>query len=101
MHAYSVNLERRNRPIWIMVAISISIATGLTAIFSGLKEPWNLIKFGIPSASFLFLLIYQLFDRALWKLGLFRFIFQIHEPDISGEWEGIIKFRLTVKTQRW
>jgi len=100
MHSYNVNLERRNRPIWLMVALSISVVTGLTAIVAGLEEPWTLMKYGIPSASLLFLLIYQLFDKVLWKVGVFRFIFQIHEPDISGHWEGTLKSSVNGKDSR-
>ena len=95
MHAYSVNLERRNRPIWALVLISVTIASLQSAVFEDITKLWPALKSVLPSASLIFFVLYLLFDKFFWKFGFVRFFFQINEPDISGEWQGNLKSSAT------
>ncbi|MBS1960497.1 MAG: hypothetical protein JST80_13550 [Bdellovibrionales bacterium] len=91
VHSYSVNLERRNRPIWTLVIISAGIASVQTAFFEDLTKLWPSLRSVLPTASLIFFVLYFLFDRFFWKWRWVRFFFQISEPDISGEWHGTLK----------
>jgi hypothetical protein len=92
MHSYQIDVDKRNKPLWVMCGM----ATIITALASGWLNSFEInsvIKNFIPapSAFFIFLIIYWVFNNWLWQWPLFRWCFAISEPNLSGRWKGQLK----------
>lgn len=92
MHAYQVDVDKRNKPLWTMMGIA-SITAAVLVGWINAQEIHPAIKNFVPapSAFVIFLLIYLLFDKWLWKLTPTRWFFSICEPNLSGTWKGKLK----------
>ncbi len=110
MHSYQTDVDKRNKPLWWMMGIATVITATLSNWLNSI-EINSIIKNFIPapSAFFIFLILYWVFDNWLWRHPFFRLLFGISEPDLAGEWKGKLKSKPHRKTfditlcikQRW
>ncbi len=92
MHSYQIDVDKRNKPLWVMGGV----ATIITATASGWLNSFEInsvIKNFVPapSAFFIFLILYWVFDNWLWRWPPFRWFFAISEPNLAGRWKGKLK----------
>jgi len=96
VHNYSLDSDIKTKTVWILTIISVILIfiIGIVANMFGINfiplqiNLENIIKIAIKLASFslIFVLLYLLFDKFLWKT---TFIKKIHGiPDFNGKWEG-------------
>lgn len=71
------------RIFFVMALISISIVPWIKTLVGG-SVIWL-----APSAMSLFVLLYAIFDRYLWRL--FHLNRLIGYPDLNGKWEGLVR----------
>lgn len=75
-----------------MMGVATLITAALTGWLSTLKIHPVIKDFvPAPSAFFLFLISYWIFDNWLWRWPPFRWFFGILEPNLSGTWKGKLK----------
>ena len=110
MHAYQVDVEKRNKPLWTLMAIASVITAALVSWLNSQELHPAIKNFApAPSAFVVFLLLYLIFDKWLWTLAPTRWFFSICEPNLTGEWTGKLKSNthgkeidLTIRIkQRW
>lgn len=89
MHSYQIDVDKRNKPLWAMA----SVATVIAAVLAGWLNSFeihpavkNLVP--IPSAFFIFLILYWIFDKWLWCWPPLKWFFGISEPNLDGTWKG-------------
>ena len=110
MHSYQVDVDKRNKPLWVIMGIASFLTAAIVSCISTLKiSPFVKSLIPAPSAFFIFLVLYWAFDNWLWKWSTFKYFFGISEPNVEGVWEGKLKsntyqkeipITLTIK-QRW
>lgn len=90
MHQYSTDSRER---LWVPLRIAIGavlvvylIQWGLAAL--DLRPPWWLAAPGILGT---YWTLFELFDRRLWRVPLFRTVVGAHIPDIHGRWTGTVQ----------
>lgn len=93
-----------------MMGIATVITAALVGYINALEIHPVVKNFApAPSAFFIFLLAYWIFDNWLWRWSPLRWFFGISEPNLSGTWKGKLKSNtfnkeidvtLTIK-QRW
>ena len=88
MHSYEV--EGQGKVVVALAAASILmvwlIHVGLDVI--DFNPQWWL---SVPSFAGSYSGLYWLFDRCVWKLGLFRYLNLVQLPDLNGKWVGKVK----------
>lgn len=87
MHTYSINSPERWRILFFIAVVSIGLGNGLDFI---LNQYWELGAeyLSIPSAFAIYVGLYALFDKYLWKFKLFSKLGIIETPNFSGTWTG-------------
>ncbi len=87
MHAYSTDSHERKNLVLVMAFVSLGFAYVLhQAVESlGLKVPWWV---DVPSVMGTFGVLYEIFDKWLWRLKFLRKIAIVKVPDLNGNWEG-------------
>lgn len=110
MHSYQNDVERRNKPLWAMMLVATVIAGILSSLLNSLDINPVIKNFvPAPSAFFIFLILYRVFDNWLWQWPPFRWFFAISAPNLAGIWKGKLKsntrnkeFDITLDIkQRW
>lgn len=89
MHPYSTDSEERKHVPLIMAIVAIGCAIGVSWILAqfGLELPW----WAPPVDTMGFYgLLYQLFDKVLWRWKLVRLVGGSRVPDLNGEWYGLV-----------
>lgn len=87
MHPYATDSdERKTIPLWL-AAISIFTSWLLHTYFQTINfsPPW---WSDIPSFVGFYEIFFRLFDKWLWKFGIFRKVGLIKTPNLNGEWAG-------------
>lgn len=92
MHSYQIDVDKRNKPLWVIAGL----ATAITAVLAEWLNTYGihptLQNFSsAPSAFFIFLILYWIFDRWLWQFAPSKWCFGISEPNLSGIWSGKLK----------
>lgn len=110
MHSYQIDVEKRNKPLWAMMGVATVITAALCGWLNSLEIHPTIKNFApAPSAFFIFLILYWVFDNWLWRWPAFRWFFGISEPNLAGKWMGKLKsntynkeFDITLHIkQRW
>ena len=90
MHDYSIDRHPKEKIIFFLAYLAIASAPFLNDLgqqfvtFLEINTGWGLPPFiAIPILG-LFFLIYQLFDKHLWKIRSFRKLLLV--PDLNGQW---------------
>lgn len=89
MHRYSVNSESGQHTIVYLGFISVALAWLLAALLEKVgiaKLAW----IESPSVLGIYGLLYYLFDRYGWRLGIARKFGWVGTPDLRGAWSGVI-----------
>jgi hypothetical protein len=87
MHPYATDSNERQKTLLGLATGSILMSWFLHTIFQliNFSPPW---WSDIPSFVGFYGIFYNLFDKWLWKLKLFRTIGLVKTPIISGKWDG-------------
>lgn len=81
MHDYSLRGHPRERLIFYIAAAAFSLMPLITTL-----KGW--IGVGVAITTFaVFSVIFMLFDRFVWRTGLFRKVFRL--PDLNGNWNCV------------
>lgn len=92
MHSYQIDVDKRNKPLWALMGLATVVTAALVGNINNLDIHPAVKSFvPAPSAFFIFLLGYWLFDNWLWRWLPFRWFFGISEPNLSGAWRGKLK----------
>ncbi len=88
MHSYEV--EGHDKVVIALAAASILMVWLFHIVLDVIDfDPqWWL---SVPSFAGLYSGLYWLFDRCVWKLGLFRKLNLVQLPDLNGKWVGEVK----------
>lgn len=92
MHSYQIDVDKRNKPLWILMGVATLITTALSGWLNTLlAHPAIKCFVPVPSAFLIFMIIYWIFDNCLWRWEPIRWFFGISEPNLSGTWKGKLK----------
>jgi hypothetical protein len=87
MHPYATDsAERRNVILWlafVSIALAYAFHHGIERL--GTQIPWWA---DAPSVMGIFGVLERLFDRWLWRIGIWRRIRLVQVPDLNGDWEA-------------
>ncbi len=108
MHPYSTDSHERKNIVLAIAVVSVGFAYAFhQAVESlGLKVPWWI---DAPSVMSIFGVLYEVFDKWLWRLRFLRKVGVVKVPNLNGEWEGEgqssfnetrYQVRVTIR-QRW
>lgn len=86
MHSYATDSDEKQKISFILVTISILSAWSLHRI-PNLTMPW---WFDAPSVIGFYGIFYNIFDKYLWKIDVFKKIRLVKIPCLQGTWEGYI-----------
>jgi hypothetical protein len=93
MHQYATNSSERKKVVFAIAVLSVACAYALHQVIerTGLRLPWWV---DAPSVLGFFGVLYQLFDKWLWRVAVFRKIGIVKVPDLNGRWgvEGHTSF---------
>ena len=88
MHSYET--EGRGKVVVAIIAVSVLLVwllhVGLAA--TNFEPRWWL---SVPSFAGCYSVLYWLFDRYLWRLGLLRRLRLFRLPDLNGTWDGVVE----------
>ena len=88
MHSYET--EGRGRVVVAVTGVSVLLVwllhLGLGAV--DFEPEWWL---SVPSFAGCYSSLHWLFDRYVWRLGLFRRLRLIQVPDLNGKWVGVVE----------
>ena len=88
MHSYET--EGRGKVVVAIIAVSVLLVwllhVGLAA--TNFEPRWWL---SVPSFAGCYSVLYWLFDRYLWRLGLLRRLGLIRLPNLNGKWVGAVE----------
>ena len=86
MHPYATNSSERKNVVVAIALLSVVFGWCLHWVieWSGLQLPWWV---GAPSVIGSFGILYQLFDKWLWRIAVFRKIGIVKVPDLNGRWD--------------
>ena len=89
MRMHSYDRDGDERVILSITCISILLTWLMSMMLDrvNMNLHWLLAP---PSVVAIYVVIYNVFDRYLWKLGLMNQIHLISLPDLSGDWKGIV-----------
>lgn len=89
IHSYATDSNERNTIAIILALLSVFIAWGIHIILlnNNIEIPW---WFDAPSPIGIYFILYELFNKFIWKLCHIGPVHLVKIPDISGEWEGEI-----------
>lgn len=86
MHEYSLVGHPREKIIFILAFISISLAPLISKVVqASFQNYFNIVISLTLSSSTIFTLLYILFNKFIWKTSVFRNVYSF--PDLNGEWE--------------
>ena len=93
MHPYATNSSERKNVVVAIALLSVVFGWCLHWVieWSGLQLPWWV---DAPSVIGIFGILYELFDKWLWRVAVFRRIRIVKVPDLNGRWavEGHTSF---------
>lgn len=110
MHSYQNDVDKRNKPLWVMIIVATVITAMLSGWLSSIDVNPTIKNFAhAPSAYFIFMILYVAFDNWLWQWPPLKWVFGISEPNLAGIWRGRLKSNthdkeidITLKIkQRW
>ena len=87
MHGYDIDTHNRTPIFYFIALISGLLSWYIAYISNELSNFFDLIL-APPSGMAIFLAVFVLFDKFLWKAKFFYKIGFVHIPDISGVWNG-------------
>ncbi len=84
MHPYAIDSEERQNVVLGIALVSVGLAYGFHWLMShmNIQAPWWV---ELPSAPGIAVVLYEAFDKWLWRW--FRKIGIVKIPDIQGQWE--------------
>lgn len=92
MHSYQIDVDKRNKPLWATGGVAMVITAVLSGWLNALEIHPAIKNFvPAPSAFFVFLVLYWIFDNWLWRWSPLRWFFGISEPNLAGTWKGKLK----------
>lgn len=86
MHQYAISNDHRIRVIYCIAAISIITGMGLGYFFHKILPAIIGITLTPPSTFFIFMCLFHLYDKFLWRVVPFSKVFRV--PTFSGTWQG-------------
>lgn len=87
MHAYSTDSNERTRIPFYLAALSFGIIymLHLFSVAAQINPPWWV---GFPSWGVVYLGLFKIFDRRLWRWPFLHRIGIVKIPLLAGEWKG-------------
>lgn len=88
MHQYATDSEERRNVIVGIALLSVALAYGLHWFTKAVnwEIPWWM---DAPSVWGIAGIIYELFDKRLWRCSFFQKVGIVKLPDLNGKWQGI------------
>lgn len=89
MHPYATDSQERKVIPFFIAGTGILLGWVLNRILNLIEipSPWWI---DAPSVMLLYGLIYDLFDKYIWKWGIWRRLKIIRVPDLNGKWVGYL-----------
>ena len=86
MHPYATNSSERKNVVVAIALLSVVFGWCLHWVieWSGLQLPWWV---DAPSVIGIFGILYELFDKWLWRVSILRRIGIVKVPDLNGRWD--------------
>lgn len=87
MHPYATDSRERRNVIWGIALLGVVFAYGLRQVIEWLRfeAPWWV---DAPSVMGMFGVLYELFDRWLWRTTLCRRMGIVRVPNLNGDWDA-------------
>jgi hypothetical protein len=85
MHPFATDSPERVKIVLYIAILSVFLSWGISKF--PLSFPW---WFESPSVILIFYLIFELFNRFLWRYSIFKYL-GVEVPDLNGEWKGKLR----------
>lgn len=87
MHAYATDSKERKNVVFAIAVLSVVVAYGLHLALRWLRVemPWWI---DAPSVMAVFGVLYELFEKRLWRMPVFQITGIVKIPDLNGMWDG-------------